>query len=39
MHNSKCIFGTTNLHVSDSLPAHHQELSTVQRALAHFVQV
>jgi len=32
-------FGNTNLPVSGSLPAHHQELTTVQQALAHFMQV
>jgi len=33
------IFGNATLHVSGSFPAHHQELSTVQSALAHFMQV
>jgi len=32
-------FGNTTLHVSGSLLAHHQELSTVQPALAHFMHV
>jgi hypothetical protein len=34
-----CTVRNTTLHVSGSLPAHHQELCTVQRALAHFMQV
>ena len=32
-------FGNTTLHVSGSFPAHRQELSTVQSALIHFMQV
>jgi hypothetical protein len=32
-------FVNTTLHVSSSLPAHHQELPTVQPALAHFMQI
>ena len=32
-------FWYTTLHVSGSFRAHHQELSTVQTALAHFMQV
>jgi hypothetical protein len=32
-------FGHTTLHVSGSLHAHHQELSTVQSTLVHFMQV
>ena len=31
--------GITTLHVSGSLPAHHQDLSTAQSALAYFTQV
>jgi hypothetical protein len=37
--SSKFYFGNPNLHVSGSFPAHHQELSTVQSALTHFMQV
>ena len=33
------IFGNATLHVSGSFPAHHQELSTVESALAPFMQV
>jgi len=36
---SKFIFWYTTLHVSGSFRAHHQELITVQSALAHFMQV
>jgi hypothetical protein len=32
-------FGNTTVHVSGSPPAHNQELSTLQPALAHFMQV
>ena len=37
--SSKFYFGNAALHVSGSFPAHHQELSTVQLALAHLMQV
>jgi len=36
---SKFIFWYTTLHISGSFRAHHQELTTVQSTLAHFMQV